>query len=226
MHILLVELNPDEVSVDESLFPDKQKNSFIYEHLRHYCSKFYHLPTITVKVCAEAVFVVRGHQYLSIARELGHQRIRAIIDKSSPEKDVQKFLQKPSVVQLDWEAARNEGSDTLVEYVWFVFFFEKALNREDRKIFEEQIVEFFKHIKLPDWAEVPEKRITNLSYPYSGRCAEFQAYVPIEDERWYPSSRAVVVDFHLKYVPIASFQGRRFRVEQTAVAGARNDNEH
>jgi hypothetical protein len=213
MHILLVELNPNEISVDESLFPDQQKDSFIYEHLRHYCSKFYPLPTITVRVCAEAVFVIRGHQYLAIARELGQERIRAVVDQSSSKQYVHSFLDKPSVVQLNWEIARQEGYDTFVEFVWYVFFFERPLNQEEREIFEEQIVEFFRTIKLPEWAEVPENRIIDLSYPYSGYCAEFQAYVPIEDERWYSQSKAVVVNFHLKHIPILSFQGRKFHLE-------------
>lgn len=213
MHILLIELNPNEVSVEESLFPDKEKNLFIYEHLRYYCSKFYPLPTITVSIYDEGVFVVRGHQYLAIARELKHQRIRAIVDKSSPEKYVQRFLQRSSVVQLNWEIVSKEGSDIFVEYVWFVFFFKKPLNQEEQIFFEKLIVEFFRQIQLPAWAEVPDHKIKNLSYPYSGHCAEFQAYVPIEDEKWYASSRAAIVNFHLKYVPILSFQGQRFQVE-------------
>lgn len=213
MCILLVELSPDEISVDESLFPDLNKNSFIYEHLRHYCSKFYPLPTIEVKVDAEAIIVVRGHPYLAIAKELRNQRIRAVVDKASSESSVSRFLQRSSIIQLDWETVMHEENNDLVSYVWFVFFFERSLNQEERKAFEKDIVGFYRQIQLPVWAEVPDDRIKNLSYPYSGRCAEFQAYVPIADERWYASSRAVVVDFHLKCVPIVSFQGRRFRVD-------------
>lgn len=225
MPILLVELNIDEVSIDKSLLPNQEETSFIYEHLRHYCSKFYPLPTITVRVCAESVFVVRGYQYLLIARELGHQQIRAVIDKSSPEKYVQRFLGKASVSQLDWQVVRKEENDRLLGYFWYVFFFEKPLNQQKKTIFEDTIVNFFRQIKLPDWAEKPKSRIRNLSYPYSGSCAEFQAYVPIADERWYCESRAVLIEFHLKCVPIASFQGQIFRFEQTAITPIDDSNE-
>lgn len=214
MPILLVELNPNEISVDETLFPDQQKDEFIYEHLRHYCSKFYPLPTIEVRVYTKSVFVVRGHLYLAIARDFKHQRIRAVIDKNSSNDCVMQFLQNPSVSQLDWQSViQQEQDNELVSYIWLVFFFSYPLTQETKKKFEAQIVQFFKQIQLPTWAEVPGNRIKDLNYPYSGYCAEFQAYIPVEDERWYASSRAVLVDFHLECVPILSFQGRKFRVE-------------
>ncbi|BBD70416.1 hypothetical protein NIES4072_67820 [Nostoc commune NIES-4072] len=213
MNIILIEVNPDDISINEDIFPNTEKNGFIFEHLRYYCSKFYSLPTITIKVCAEGVFVVHGHQYLLIAKELKHQHIRAIVDNSSSDKYVQSFLKKPFVVQLDWEVARIEGNDELVEYTWYVFFFKKQLNQEEKKLFEEHIVEFFKQIQLPGWAKIPDNRIINLTYYFSNYCAEFQAYVPTEDERWYAESIKVLVKFHLNCVPIASFQGRKFTYE-------------
>lgn len=213
MRILLVELNINEVSIDEYLFPNKEQNLFIYEHLRHYCSKFYPLPAITIKVCSLGFFVIRGHHYISIAKELGHQKIRAIVDKSSALETIQNFLLLKSVIQLDWEVVRKEESETLVDYFWYILFFEKPLNQQQQIAFESEIVDFFRQIKLPNWAKKNENRIINLSYPYSGSCAEFQAYTPIEDERWHASSRSVLINFHLKHVPIISFQGRRFKVE-------------
>lgn len=213
MPILLVELNTDEVLVDESLFPNKDSDSFVYEHLRHYCSKFYPLPTISVRVYPESVVVTRGHFYLLIAKELGSQRIRAVIDSVSPEDLVAKFLQKPSVIQLDWKAIRQEESNNLYGYNWYVFFFETPLNTNNKNFFEDEVVKFFTKINFSEWAEVPDQRIKNLSYPCSGRCAEFQAYIPIADESWYARARAVATNFHLKCVPIISFQGQKFQVK-------------
>lgn len=212
MSILLVELDPNEVSVDEALFPNKEKNSFVYEHLRHYCSKIYPLPTITLKLINEIAFVVRGHYYLSIARELGHQQIRAVIDSSSPCEYIQTFLHKNFVTQLNWEVEKRANSNELVGYVWYVLFFAKSLNQEEKDFFEAQVVSFFREIKLPDLPEPPKQKITDLNYPYAGKCAEFQAYLPITDERWYASSRAALIGFHSKSVPIVSFQGRKFQV--------------
>jgi hypothetical protein len=210
-NILLVELNTYEILIDKSLFPDKQENSFIYEHLKYYLSKSNTLPTISVKVYGAEVLLIGRFEYLLIARDLGYQRIRAIIDTYSSEDDLQVFLRKPSVVKLDWKSALMEGSDTLAEYVWLVFFFQKQLKQEECQIFENQVVNFFEQIKLPLQDEPPYGRIRNLNYSYSGKCAEFQAYIPVEDERWYKHSLTIIGEFHLNCVPIASFQGRKFR---------------
>jgi hypothetical protein len=94
------------------------------------------------------------------------------------------------------------------------------LSWEPRAIFRQklasggcQVVEFYRQIKIPDWAEEPDERIKGLSYCYLGCRAELQAYLPIEDERWYAKSKAVLVDFHKKHCPIVSFQGRRFHAK-------------
>ncbi|MGK7899114.1 MAG: hypothetical protein AB4372_37230 [Xenococcus sp. (in: cyanobacteria)] len=109
---------------------------------------------------------------------------------------------------------KKKARETLITYVWYIFFFQKPLNQDEKKAFEKEVVNFFGQIKLPSWAKVPDKRIKNLVYPYSGLCCEFQAYVPIADETWYSSARAVTIDFHLNCVPIVSFQGSKFKVNQ------------
>ena len=213
--ILLLELNPNDISIDEKLFPSPKKSSFIYEHLRYYCSKFYPLPTIFVRVYENSVIVTDGRMYLAIAKESGHQQIRAIVDRASPDRFVQKLLENPSVTQLDWETVRQEDDDELVSCDWFdwlIFFFKRSLNREEKKTFEEQVVRFFKQIPLPELTDVQKERIKNLSYPHSGLSAEFEAYLPWTDERWFATSRAVLLNFHFNCVPIASFQGWKWQV--------------
>jgi hypothetical protein len=159
------------------------------------------------------VFVTRGHLYLTLAKELGYDRIRAVIDKASPREIVSSFLENPSISQLDWDVVKLENIDDFLEYVWLVFFFANPLTSQEKIVFENQVVEFYRQIKIPDGAEEADERIKDLNYPYLGRCAEFQAYLPIEDERWYAKSKAVLVDFHKQYAPIVSFQGRRFYAE-------------
>jgi hypothetical protein len=117
MSILIVELDPNQVSIDETLFPDKDKDELIYEHLRHYYSKFELLPTIDVRVYTESVVVTRGHVYLKIAKELGYLRIRAIIDKNSASDCVLQLLQNPSIVQLNWQSLMQEGDDDFFSYL-------------------------------------------------------------------------------------------------------------
>jgi hypothetical protein len=210
MDILLVELDPNDISVDEILFPNKQTDEFIYEHLLHYYSRLDQLPTIEVIVCANSIVGTSGHIYLIIAKKLQYQRIRAFINPSSPAFLVSNLLQRASVSRLDWNMLMENKNKVLVGFFWYIFFFEKSLGYKNRVAFEEEIVEFFRKIMLPTWAEVPNNRIKNLNYPYSGQCAEFQAYVPIADERWYAASRAIIVNFHHKHIPIVSFQGRKF----------------
>lgn len=213
MNIHLVELNPEEIVIDELKFPNKERNSYVYDHLSHYCSKLTTLPAISIKIVDDVVFASSRSQYLAIAKELNIERIQAVVDLSSSKEDIEKILDKPFVVQLDWEAIRKKEKETLIAYVWYVFFFEKPLNQNQKKVFENEIVEFFRQIKLPSWAAVPDKRIENLAYPYSGLCCEFQAYVPVADERWYSLARAKTENFHLNYVPIVSFQGSKFKVD-------------
>lgn len=211
MNILLVELDPKDVLTDEILFINKQKEQFIYEHLRHYCSKFYPLPTISVRVYKNSVIVTHGHLYLAIAKELGHQRIRAIIDINSPYCFIQKLLNRPSVIKLDWNIVRQEDNE-LVSYCWLVFFFKRSLNQKEKKVFEEQVVRFFEQIPLPEFVDESNDKIQVLSYPNFGYCAEIKAYLPWEDERWYSTSRAVLLNFHFNCVPIVSFQGRKWQI--------------
>jgi phage pi2 protein 07 len=210
MKILLVEIDTDEILVDEDRFPNLHKESFIYEHLRYYFSKSHALPTIEIKLCDDKVFVTYGHYYLLIARDLQFRRIRAIINRNSSSNSITKLLQQPSIAQLDWEKVNREESDEFLAYIWVVIFFEEPLISEQKALFEGQVVNFFKKIKLPPEAEEPKSRIKNLDYTFNDKCAEFQAYVPIEDERWYAQSINVLENFHFDQAAITSFQGRRF----------------
>lgn len=213
MSIHIVELKPDKVTIDEFKFPNKEQDFYIYDHLRYYCSKLTTLPAISIKIIDNVIFASSRSQYLTIAKELNRNRIQAVINLSSSKEDITKILNKPYVVQLDWEAVKKKERETLINYAWYIFFFQKTLNQDEKKAFEKDVVNFFRLIKLPSWATVPDQRIKDLAYSYSGLCCEFQAYVPIADERWYSSARAKTEIFHLNCVPIVSFQGRKFKVD-------------
>jgi hypothetical protein len=206
--LLVVEIDPDDVKVDESVFPNKWKDTFIYEHLRYYCSKFSPLPAISIYVTAEGATVTRAHQYLSIAKDLRRKSIRAIVDHNSPKEAVEQLLQKPSVTALDYQKLRAEEDEALFSYGWFVFFFERPLGAEERELFERKIVDYLKQTPLPPRFEAVE-RIKELNYPYAGHCAEVEAFTSL-DPRWYGAFRIVLMDFHKNVTPIVSFQGTRF----------------
>ena len=111
-----------------------------------------------------------------------------------------------------WETVKNSDRNVLFDYVWLVCFFERPLNADEQNIFEEQVVGFFRQFILPNFADSTNERIKDLNYLFDGLCVEFQAYMPIGDERWYSEFRAVIVKFHSQYVPISSFQGHKFSV--------------
>jgi len=175
-------------------------------------SKLYPIPWITVRVDANSVIITRGHLYLKVARELGNEKIHAVVDRNdSDDIFIQKLLDRPCVIKLDWKTLIQED-EQLLSYGWLVFFFKRLLNSVEKKIFEEEVVGFFQQIQVPGSVNLGRERIKNLNYPYSGLCAEFQAYLPWEDERWYLTSRAVLLNFHLNCVPIVSFQGKKWQV--------------
>ncbi len=208
MPLLVVDMDPNDVKVDESVFPNKWKDTFVYEHLRHYCSKFSPLPGISIYVTRKSVTVTDAHQYLSIAKDLGRESITAVVDHTSPKKAVQEFLKRPSVKQLDYQKLRAEEDAAMFSYGLYVFFFERPLNARERQLFEQKIVGYLKEIKLPPRFEGVE-RIKELNYSYDGQCAEVEAFTST-DERWYGPFRLALMDFHQNVTPIISFQGTKF----------------
>ena len=214
MPIILVEVDPGEIRVDKSRFlPDLLEPFVIYEHMFHYCSKLSKLPAISIQIENGAAFVIRRHWYLSIAKDLKAPRIRAVIENKTDFDAIQRFLQKTSVTQIDWEEARKAEEDQPISYGWLVFFFERALIESERRAFEHQVVDFYRTLELPNWFKDEAERIMNLNYPHHGLCAEFQALAPFGDERWYPASRAALEKFHKEVVPLISFQGNRIEFD-------------
>jgi hypothetical protein len=210
MKTSLIELNTDEISINESLFPDTEKDAFVQEHLQYYYSKINSVPTIVIRVESASIFVVRGHSYLTTAKELKLKKIRVVLDEGSTAESVVRLLRKPSVLQLDWKKVKREEENLLFEYNWYVFFFKRSISEAEKSVFDEHILRFFRRLEFPIFFKVPDERIQNLSYSHSGYCAEFQAYVPTLDERWYSPFRLAMEEFNLNCIPIASFQGRKF----------------
>lgn len=128
MSLILVEVDPHEIIIDKSrLQPDLIESTVIYEHLLYFCSKTSLVPAIFINIEHDAAFVVRGRWYLAIASDLNVPRIQAIIDNNSDFDAIQRFLQRPSVTQLDWEETRKTEAELSIEYRWLIFFFERSL---------------------------------------------------------------------------------------------------
>ncbi|NJK63844.1 MAG: hypothetical protein HC921_15190 [Synechococcaceae cyanobacterium SM2_3_1] len=125
-----VEVDSNEIIIDEHRFPNRTKESYIYEHLLYFLSKaaYQYLPSITIKIIDGKVYVTQGHQFVSIARDLGRNRVQAFIDQCSADQDINRFLIRPTVKQLplsDVESRVNRSHSPSADYRWFVIFFFK-----------------------------------------------------------------------------------------------------
>jgi hypothetical protein len=210
--MLLAEIDPFDILISDIEPLKESEKHFVFEHLLYMMSKIPILPTLLVKLEPQGVIVKYGYLYLEIARILKRKIIRVVVDQSSSEECIQNFLQASSLRVLNWEEERQDNLQASCKFVWYVFFFERAINDKEKNEFEKNIVNFFRELKLPIWAEIPDERIKNLSYQNLGMSAEFEAYVTIADESWYRDSMAVLINFHSQCVPIASFQGRHFLI--------------
>jgi hypothetical protein len=206
MPIQLVALPPSQVVLDETRFPDDD-DSWIYEHLLHYCSLFDPLPAITVFVEPDGPALTRGHKYLRIARELERPRIRAVIDPASDERAVSGLTRRPDVETLDWAEIDRRERATPVAEVWHVFYFERPLTDEEKLRFTREVADFFEDL---GWAARERARIGEVRHNDEERRAEFLARTPVADESWYAKYLATMTHFSREVVPIVSYQGRRF----------------
>ncbi|MBP0001802.1 MAG: hypothetical protein J7641_22905 [Cyanobacteria bacterium SID2] len=209
METIVVDIEIDWVVVEDMNILNQCKEKITYTHLRHFCSKSDLLPTLDIRIFNEFAIITSEHIYYAIAKDLRHTHIRALVRNYPSKQNLSDFLKQPYVRLVDWKLLLEESHEEFISYMWFVFFFETALNTEQKIIFEKEIVGFFERVEMPRGIEVPLDRIKDLNYPYSQRCAEFQAYLPIPlgGERWIYDSMAKLLNFHKNHVPIVSFQG-------------------
>lgn len=199
MPIDLVLIAVDRVVVDIARFPDSDMG-FVPEHLLHYCAKLEELPAITVRVEGDRAILVRGHEYLAIAKNLGRSRIRAVVDPGSSRHDVERFLRGKDVEVLDWEKMRSEEESTPVISAWHVIYFCDSLSLEQKCVFNELVAAVVE----------PEAHTCPVQHDDSGPLVEFKIATPLDDRRWINDFLHRLSEFNARYVPIASYQGRRY----------------
>jgi len=197
MGILLVEVPVAAVTLDDA-FPDGD-HSHILEHLVRYCATFDTLPAIDISIDGNVARVTRNHKYLIAARLLGRPTIRAVVTSPPSRDDVKRFVSRDDVIVLDWEAIKAKEALDRTPKGWHVFFFERSLSAEDKRIFEEETRSLFAD---------PTIRVL---YDDRAAIAEFEAHTPVTDEAWMRQNLGVFTRFHREQVPIVSYQGLRFR---------------
>lgn len=208
MAVLVVECNPRLLKVNDETYPDRD-TAFIYDHLKHYCSRFSPLPAATVTVIAGAPVVVQGQKYVQIAVDLGRESIRAIIIGNNKSEQTQHFLRSEGVRTLEWDALRREEVGSSVLDAVHVFFFESSLSDAERKLFEERILGFFHGIRSVLIQDRP-KNVSQAVYSHGGHCAEFVATTPAGDPSWFHDFHVRCLEFSRNVAQVASYQGRRF----------------
>lgn len=95
----LVEMPVDAITDDNEAFPERDQ-SYILDHLEHYCSKFDQLPAIQIRVEPGRVVVTDRHRYLRVARRLGRSRISAVIEPTSDASATRELLARRDVSEL------------------------------------------------------------------------------------------------------------------------------
>jgi hypothetical protein len=145
MSALVAECHPKTLRVDESVHPDSDE-SYIYEHLMYYCSKFDPLPAATVTLRNGLPVVIQGHKYVQSGSALGRQSVRVIITGDVSKEDMRSFLQIEGVKTLDWQSLLREERETSVLDAVHVVFFDEQLSSDQNRLFEEKISGFFSSI--------------------------------------------------------------------------------
>jgi hypothetical protein len=184
-------------------------NGFIFEHLKYYCSRVFPLPAISIRIESGIPILTRGSEYLAIARELGHNSIRAIVARDVSDADLSELFKNPAVELVDLPKLEAEELANPVVEGWQVFYFERPLSEREKKLFEDKIVSAFETLPSKLLMSCAHPRVTSLSYCDEKARAEFKALVPVFDERWLLDCVARIQEFSATVLPVLSYQGRR-----------------
>lgn len=197
MSILAATAPIDAITVDLVRFPDRDER-LILEHLTRYCGKFEVPPSIGIALENGNAVVVRGHKYLRAFQALKRSTIRVVATSGTSSEDWKRFLTRPGVAELDWEAIRAAEDAERSPMQWHVFYFERPLAARDRAAFEALITSAF-----------PARAPLEISYQDDGLVVEFEVSTPVAHE-WSRDYLASLIAFDRERVPILSFQGSRF----------------
>lgn len=204
---LLMRINPKDIHEDLINFPDNEQ-SVVYEHLKYYCSKFYPLPAITVGYKQKKFFVIRGHKYLRIARELNHEHIICVLpDEYQKSLDLK---QDDKIELLDFKDFDPNVHSDAIDTFDHVYYFEKPLNESQRAEFRKLIRSFFLVLKYAKNLAASFEWISPIKFGEEDRRAEFRVKLKNPEGEWIHLYRAITMKFSENVAKIHTFQGRLF----------------
>jgi hypothetical protein len=181
---------------------------YVYEHLKRYCSKFRPLPAAMVALDGDHLIVVRGRVYVSIARDLGEDRIRAVLEgvtfEELRDRRVDGIL---TLVSSETLASEWSPGDEL-RSCWHIFFFKSDPNPQVVAQIDSRFRSFLR-LSLPD---VPGTMVDSAilsSFDVTGPCFEIRFPTPA-DRRWAASYLTFVTSISNELCAIETYQGTRF----------------
>jgi len=201
MTIVLVELPVADSRINLSTHPCRD-TGWIQEHLEYYCSKFDPLPAIGIEIDGSRINVRHGHAYVTAARTLGRQRMRAVVLSPPDRADVDGFLNRPDVKRLNVDEIRAREEADRTPRNWHVFFFDRPLSADEKGDFDQRVGTLFDPWQQGDAIRVHHDDARAL--------AEFEANTPITDHGWARENLASFREFSHTRAPIVSYAGRRF----------------
>jgi hypothetical protein len=205
VEVALSDLVPFSVSISSD-------SRVIYEHLKYYCSKFKPLPAIAVQLDGDRLRIVDRHAYASIARDLGVERIRAVLVGTTLEELEQKSIRNVPVL-VPRETLDSELRCEAVA-AWHVLFFGTVPAAEIVAEIDRRFRLFLKHSLAPLIGDEGSSDISSEFKP-SGPCFEIRFPTPAENHRWATAFRGLLFGIHRELASIESYQGQRFEVESS-----------
>ena len=188
-------------------FPDRDDDKFVYSHLLRCCEKYSEqLAAITIKEVNGSFVVTRGHTYLRIAKELGRDKVRAVLIGEGND-DFEVVKEHPELEVVPKEVLESE-SNIIGQEIWHVLFVEKDLDAQKADDFVQEFVSKVEMSLLEHNCE--STQVTKANYFSEGPGFEFYFWTPSVNIPWANEYHRILNDLSTTYVRIVTYQGRLF----------------
>jgi hypothetical protein len=205
MTIEVIEASLTDLVVPPSVA--RYSDSYVYEHLKRYCSKFRPLPAIVVTSDGAHLVLTSRYQYVAIARELGEDRIRAALQGVTFSDLRQQGV--PGVLGLvSQEELDREIQDEIIPG-WHVLFFKTVPEHEIVTQIEARFRAFLKQ-SLPEVPAGGDHAEIWANFDATGPCFEIRFPTPVTDHAWAQAYLSFLTSISRDLAPISTYQGAWF----------------